>query len=127
MDQQKQNDARKADSELYADAMKNPYTKMLVGAVLAPDDLIDQRTILYLARHVYPLYDEIVQQSGGDAVGKHHLEDHIRYVSRRYVPEQDERKRNVGRYLEVAADGYLKRMKNNGSLSIGKDKENLEN
>lgn len=113
MDQQKQNDARKADSELYADAMKNPYTKMLVGAVLAPDDLIDQRTILYLARHVYPLYDEIVQQSGGDTVGKHHLEDHIRYVSRRYVPEQDERKRNVGRYLEVAADGYLKRMKNN--------------
>ncbi|MFR0536085.1 hypothetical protein ACTQ5H_09060 [Limosilactobacillus reuteri] len=50
-------------------------------------------------------------KGGGDTVGKRHLEDHIRYVSRRYVPEQDERKRNVGRYLEVAADGYLKRIK----------------
>lgn len=48
---------------------------------------------------------------GGDTIGKHHLEEHIRYVSRRYIPEQDERKRNVGRYLEVAADGYLKRFK----------------
>lgn len=110
--QEKQKDARKADSELYADTMRNPYTKLLVGAILAPDDLINQRTMLYLARHVYPLYDEIVQDSGGGVVGKHHLEDHVRYVSRRYVPEQEPQKRNVGRYLEVAADGYLKRLRN---------------
>lgn len=90
--------------------MKNPYTKLLVGAILAPDDLMNQKTMLYLARHVYPLYDDIVQDGGGGTVGKHRLEDHIRYVSRRYVPEQDKRKQNVGRYLEVAVSGYIKKI-----------------
>lgn len=111
--QQKQNDARKADSELYASAMASQYTKLLSDHfILGMNDVTNQKTMLFLARHVYPLYDEIVQLKGSGTVGKHRLEDHIRYVSRRYVPEQDKRKQNVGRYLEVAADGYLKRIKN---------------
>ena len=65
--------------------------------------------MLFLARHVYPLYDQMVQLKGGGVAGQHYLEDHLHYVAKRYTPNAD--KRNVGRYLEVAADGYLKRMK----------------
>lgn len=112
-DQQKQKDTRKANSELYADAMKSPYTKLLSAHfILGMDDVMNQKTMLFLVRHVYPLYDQIVQLKGGGTVGKHYLEDHLRYVAQRYTPNPDRRKRNVGRYLEVAADGYLKRMRN---------------
>jgi hypothetical protein len=68
--------------------------------------------MLFLARHVYLLYDQMVQLKGGGVAGQHYLEDHQRYVAQRYTPNADKRQRNVGRYLEVAADGYLKRMRN---------------
>ena len=61
--------------------------------------------MLVLARHVYPLYDH--QLKGGGVAGQHYLEDYLHYVAKRYTPNADKRKRNVGRYLEVAADGYL--------------------
>ena len=67
--------------------------------------------MLFLARYVYPLYDQMVQLKGGGVAGQHYLEDHLRYAAKCYTPNADKRKRNVGRYLEVAADGYLKRMK----------------
>lgn len=111
--QQKQKDARKADSELYANAMASQYTKLLSEHfILGMDDVTNQKTMLFLARHVYPLYDQIIQLKGGGTVGKHYLEDHLRYVAKRYTPNSDKRKRNIGRYLEVAADGYLKRIRN---------------
>lgn len=111
-DQNKQNDARTTDSELYASAMASQYTKLLSSHfILGMDDVMNQRTMLFLARHVYPLYDQMIQLKGGGAIGQHYLKDHLRYVAKRYTPNADKRKRNVGRYLEVAADGYLKRIK----------------
>ncbi len=108
--EQTKTDARRADSELYASAMSNPYTKMLVGTILSPDDLLNQKTMLFIARHVYPLYDQLVKRSGGGIVGQHALEDHLRYIRRRYIPNEDQRKQNIGRYLEVAVNEYLKRI-----------------
>ena len=68
--------------------------------------------MLLFARHVYPLYDQMVQLKGGGVDGQHYLEDNLRYAAKCYPPNADKRQRNVRRYLEVAADGYLKRMRN---------------
>ncbi|MBB1078306.1 RepB family plasmid replication initiator protein [Limosilactobacillus rudii] len=110
---QKEKDRRRADSEDYLNAMQSTYTRMLSTAhLLTPDDLMNQKTMCYLYRHVYPQYREVIKLGGGGTVGKHTLEEHLIYVSRRRVPNRDKRKDNIGKYLDTAVQGYITRLRN---------------
>lgn len=104
--------ARKDDSELYIASMQSPFTKMLTDAqIIFSDDLMNQKVMTYLYRHVYPQYEKIIKLSGGGIAGRHRLQDHLRYVSNRRIPNMDKRKNNIGRYLDVAANQYIIQIK----------------
>lgn len=98
--------------KLYTAAMQSPFTKMLTDArIIFSDDLINQKVMSYLYRHVYPQYEEIIKLSGGSIAGRHRLQDHLRYVGNRRIPNRDRRKNNVGRYLDMAAGQFISKLK----------------
>ncbi len=50
----------KEQNDLLAKAISNPYTMQLITAgLLFATDMTDQKTLIGLSEHVYPLYDEI--------------------------------------------------------------------
>lgn len=86
----------------YAVAVANPFTmKLINSSLLYATDIANQDTILELAESVYPIYDKLVKELGEDA-----LEMHMDYVRRKMVDYSNEKK-NIARYLSVAAKQYL--------------------
>lgn len=111
---ERQQQLKKVNSELYADAMASDYTNWLSKAMmLAPKDLMNQKLMIYLYEHVYPQYDELKKLGGGGVKGNHKVQAHIRYVSNRWTPSDDGRKNNKARYLDVAIAGYLVQVRGN--------------
>ena len=111
---ERQQELKKANSEIYADAMASDYTKCLTKVLmLSPNDLMNQKLMIYLYEHVYPQYDELKKLGGGGVKGNHKVQAHIRYVSGRWTPSDDGRKNNKARYLDVAIAGYLVQVRGN--------------
>ncbi|RZI47904.1 RepB family plasmid replication initiator protein [Lactococcus kimchii] len=86
----------------YAVAVSNPLTmKLITASLLSAADIANQDTILGLAESVYPIYDKLVKELGEDA-----LETHMSYVRKKMV-DYTETKKNIVKYLSVAATQYL--------------------
>lgn len=84
----------------FAQAMANPYTRMLNEAMLLfPHDLMDIETMANLQRFVYPLYDELKEERGIEGV-----KTHMSYVSGK---QSDYSKKNISQYLKKSASTYL--------------------
>lgn len=84
----------------FAQAMANPYTRMLNEAMLLfPHDLMDIETMANLQQFVYPIYDELKVEYGNEGVKKH-----ISYVA---AKQDDYSKRNISQYLKKSASTYL--------------------
>lgn len=84
----------------FAQAMANPYTRMLNEAMLLfPHDLMDIETMTNLQQFVYPIYDELKVEYGNEGVKKH-----ISYVA---AKQDDYSKRNISQYLKKSASTYL--------------------
>lgn len=87
----------KQSEALYAKAVATPYTTQLIMAgLITAADMANQETIISLSKHVYPLYDELVEQSG-----KNRLEEHLNYV-RDKMRDYTTRKKNIVKYLSNA-------------------------
>lgn len=55
----------KEQNDLLAKAISNPYTMQLITAgLLFATDMTDQKTLIGLSEHVYPLYDDICRTNG---------------------------------------------------------------
>lgn len=93
------------NAKLYADAMANAYTQMLLQRfLLNPTDMTDQATMIGLGKKVYVKYDKVKEQQGMDSLERHldYVHDHINDWNRHT---------NIAKYLEKAVDDYM--FKNN--------------
>ena len=98
--------ARQAETEkdLVFEAMKSPYTKLLMEHfLLSYLDLTDTKILSGLQAHVYPLYDELK-----DLRGLNGVKDHLSYVR---AKQEDYSKHNIARYLKKAIEQYLPTVK----------------
>ena len=98
--------ARKAETEdmLTVQALKSPYTKLLMEHfLLSYLDLTDTKILSGLQAHVYPLYDELKDLRGLNAV-----KDHLSYVSSK---REEYSKHNITKYLKKAIEQYLPTVK----------------
>ena len=98
--------ARQAETEkdLVFEAMKSPYTKLLMEHfLLSYLDLTDTKILSGLQAHVYPLYDELKELRGLNGV-----KDHLSYVR---AKQEDYSKKNICKYLKKAIEQYLPTVK----------------
>ena len=98
--------ARQAETEkdLVFEAMKSPYTKLLMEHfLLSYLDLTDTKILSGLQAHVYPLYDELK-----DLRGLNGVKDHLSYVR---AKREDYSKKNITKYLKKAIEQYLPTVK----------------
>lgn len=98
--------ARQAETEdkLAIEAMKNKYTKLLIEHfLLSPLEMTDTALMAGLQAHVYPLYDELKDLRGMQAV-----KNHLSYVASK---QEAYSKRNVAKYLKKAIEQYLPTVK----------------
>ena len=98
--------ARQAETEkdLVFEAMKSPYTKLLMEHfLLSYLDLTDTKILSGLQAHVYPLYDELK-----DLRGLNGVKDHLSYVG---AKREDYSKKNITKYLKKAIEQYLPTVK----------------
>ena len=101
-----QDKARKAETEdmLTVQALKSPYTKLLMEHfLLSYLDLTDTKILSGLQAHVYPLYDELK-----DLRGLNGVKDHLSYVR---AKREDYSKKNITKYLKKAIEQYLSTVK----------------
>lgn len=103
--EQTQQEREMENAKLYADAMANAYTQMLLQRfLLNPTDMTDQATMIGLGKKVYVKYDKVKEQQGMDVLERHldYVHDHINDWNRHT---------NIAKYLEKAVDDYM--FKNN--------------
>lgn len=93
---------RKEESEkdLVYEAMKSPYTKLLMEHfLLSYIDLTDTAILSGLQKNVYPLYDELKELRGLKGV-----KEHLAYIRDK---QDDYSKKNIAKYLKKSIEQYL--------------------
>jgi plasmid replication initiation protein len=88
------------EEKLVYQAMKSPYTKLLMEHfLLSYIDLTDTAILSGLQKNVYPLYDELK-----DIRGLNGVKEHLAYVNDR---QDNYSKKNIAKYLKKSIEQYL--------------------
>ncbi|ORI92996.1 RepB family plasmid replication initiator protein [Leuconostoc mesenteroides] len=89
-----------SEKDLVYEAMKSPYTKLLMEPfLLSYIDLTDTAILSGLQKNVYPLYDELK-----DLRGLNGVKDHLAYIRDK---QDDYSKKNIAKYLKKSIEQYL--------------------
>ena len=89
-----------SEKDLVYEAMKSPYTKLLMEYfLLSYIDLTDTAILSGLQKNVYPLYDELK-----DLRGLNGVKDHLAYIRDK---QGDYSKKNIAKYLKKSIEQYL--------------------
>jgi len=89
-----------SEKDLVYEAMKSPYTKLLMeNFLLSYIDLTDTAILSGLQKNVYPLYDELKDISGLNGV-----KEHLAYVNDK---QDNYSKKNIAKYLKKSIEQYL--------------------
>ncbi|MBZ1529717.1 RepB family plasmid replication initiator protein [Leuconostoc mesenteroides] len=89
-----------SEKDLVYEAMKSPYTKLLMEHfLLSYIDLTDTAILSGLQKNVYPLYDELK-----DLRGLNGVKDHLAYIRDK---QDDYSKKNIAKYLKKSIEQYL--------------------
>ena len=88
------------EEKLVYQAMKSPYTKLLMEHfLLSYIDLTDTTILSGLQKNVYPLYDELKNIRGLNGV-----KEHLAYVNDK---QDNYSKKNIAKYLKKSIEQYL--------------------
>ena len=88
------------EKDLVYEAMKSPYTKLLMEHfLLSYIDLTDTAILSGLQKNVYPLYDELKELRGLNGV-----KEHLAYIRDK---QGDYSKKNIAKYLKKSIEQYL--------------------
>ena len=88
------------EEKLVYQAMKSPYTKLLMEQfLLSYIDLTDTTILSGLQKNVYPLYDELKDLRGVNGV-----KEHLAYIRDK---QDDYSKKNIAKYLKKSIEQYL--------------------
>ena len=89
-----------SEKDLVYEAMKSPYTKLLMEHfLLSYIDLTDTAILSGLQKNVYPLYDELKELRGLNGV-----KEHLAYIRDK---QDDYSKKNIAKYLKKSIEQYL--------------------
>ena len=89
-----------SEEKLVYQAMKSPYTKLLMEQfLLSYIDLTDTTILSGLKKNVYPLYDELK-----DLRGLNGVKEHLAYIRDK---QDDYSKKNIAKYLKKSIEQYL--------------------
>ena len=89
-----------SEKDLVYEAMKSPYTKLLMEHfLLSYIDLTDTAILSGLQKNVYPLYDELKELHGLKGV-----KEHLAYIRDK---QDDYSKKNIAKYLKKSIEQYL--------------------
>ncbi|MCT3072164.1 RepB family plasmid replication initiator protein, partial [Leuconostoc citreum] len=89
-----------SEKDLVYEAMKSPYTKLLMEHfLLSYIDLTDTAILSGLQKNVYPLYDELKELRGLKG-----LKEHLAYIRDK---QDDYSKKNIAKYLKKSIEQYL--------------------
>ena len=89
-----------SEKDLVYEAMKSPYTKLLMEQfLLSYIDLTDTTILSGLQKNVYPLYDELKELRGLKGV-----KEHLAYIRDK---QDDYSKKNIAKYLKKSIEQYL--------------------
>ena len=89
-----------SEKDLVYEAMKSPYTKLLMEHfLLSYIDLTDTAILSGLQKNVYPLYDELKELRGLNGV-----KEHLAYIRDK---QDDYSKNNIAKYLKKSIEQYL--------------------
>ena len=89
-----------SEKDLVYEAMKSPYTKLLMEHfLLSYIDLTDTAILSGLQKNVYPLYDELKNIRGLNGV-----KEHLAYVNDK---QDNYSKKNISKYLKKSIEQYL--------------------
>ncbi|MGB2541146.1 RepB family plasmid replication initiator protein [Leuconostoc suionicum] len=89
-----------SEKDLVYEAMKSPYTKLLMEHfLLSYIDLTDTAILSGLQKNVYPLYDELK-----DLRGLKGVKEHLEYIRDK---QDDYSKKNIAKYLKKSIEQYL--------------------
>ena len=89
-----------SEERLVYQAMKSPYTKLLMEQfLLSYIDLTDTAILSGLQKNVYPLYDELKELRGLKGV-----KEHLAYIRDK---QDDYSKKNIAKYLKKSIEQYL--------------------
>ena len=89
-----------SEEKLVYQAMKSPYTKLLMEHfLLSYIDLTDTAILSGLQKNVYPLYDELKELRGVKGV-----KEHLAYIRDK---QDDYSKKNIAKYLKKSIEQYL--------------------
>lgn len=89
-----------SEKDLVYEAMKSPYTKLLMEHfLLSYIDLTDTSILSGLQKNVYPLYDELKELRGLNGV-----KEHLAYIRDK---QDDYSKKNIAKYLKKSIEQYL--------------------
>ena len=88
------------EKDLVYEAMKSPYTKLMMEHfLLSYIDLTDTAILSGLQKNVYPLYDELK-----DLRGLNGVKEHLAYIRDK---QDDYSKKNIVKYLKKSIEQYL--------------------
>lgn len=94
------NSQEESEEKLVYQAMKSPYTKLLMEHfLLSYIDLTDTTILSGLQKNVYPLYDELKELRGLKGV-----KEHLAYIRDK---QDDYSKKNIAKYLKKSIEQYL--------------------
>ena len=89
-----------SEEKLVYQAMKSPYTKLLMEQfLLSYIDLTDTTILSGLQKNIYPLYDELKELRGLKGV-----KEHLAYIRDK---QDDYSKKNIAKYLKKSIEQYL--------------------
>ena len=89
-----------SEEKLVYQAMKSPYTKLLMEHfLLSYIDLTDTAILSGLQKNVYPLYDELKELRGLNGV-----KEHLAYIRDK---QDDYSKKTIAKYLKKSIEQYL--------------------
>jgi plasmid replication initiation protein len=89
-----------SEEKLVYQAMKSPYTKLLMEQfLLSYIDLTDTTILSGLQKNVYPLYEELKELRGLKGV-----KEHLAYIRDK---QDDYSKKNIAKYLKKSIEQYL--------------------
>ena len=89
-----------SEEKLVYQAMKSPYTKLLMEQfLLSYIDLTNTTVLSGLQKNVYPLYDELKELRGLKGV-----KEHLAYIRDK---QDDYSKKNIAKYLKKSIEQYL--------------------
>ncbi|SOB44694.1 conserved protein of unknown function [Weissella viridescens] len=89
-----------SEKDIVYEAMKSPYTKLLMEHfLLSYIDLTDTAILSGLQKNVYPLYDELKELRGLKGV-----KEHLAYIRDK---QDDYSKKNIAKYLKKSIEQYL--------------------